>query len=287
MRARNLKPSFFKDEELGELPPLTRLVYAGLSCLADFRGVLEDRPRRIKAELLPYDAGPPDIDEMLKQLAAKRKIVRFDSGAPYIWIPDFEREQNPHKQECAKGSSLPVPPRSEIRTSSEPVPNSTGTGSEVIGLIPDSRFLIADSGYRIPEDEAPNGDLLSEPEDSEDGEPGAKMLPPRVQWFEEFWAVVWEKIGRGAARKAWLSKVKTRSVADRVIAAARSQGPDLVASAKRNGHSVLHPATWLNQERYDDEPATAGRTLPTIAGMPPVMKTPEQMGWVKRPDSKV
>jgi hypothetical protein len=90
-------------------------------------------------------------------------------------------------------------------------------------------------------------------------------------WFtEEFWVkgVVWQKIGYGAARKAWLTKVKTRAVADVVIEAARKQGPEILQHAATNGHSVLHPATWLNQERWKDEPGPPQMSLGVAVGRP-------------------
>lgn len=54
-RARNIKPGFFKNENLCELPAMDRLLFAGLWCLADREGRLENRPKRIKMELFPCD----------------------------------------------------------------------------------------------------------------------------------------------------------------------------------------------------------------------------------------
>ena len=48
-RARNIKPGFFANENLAECDPLARLLFAGLWCLADREGRLEDRPKRIAA----------------------------------------------------------------------------------------------------------------------------------------------------------------------------------------------------------------------------------------------
>ena len=52
-RIRSIKPEFFLDEELAELSPLTRLLFVGLWTLADCEGRLEDRPKRIRAQLHP------------------------------------------------------------------------------------------------------------------------------------------------------------------------------------------------------------------------------------------
>ncbi|MCX5689585.1 MAG: phage replication protein, partial [Planctomycetota bacterium] len=54
-RARNIKPGFFKNEELGAIPMGARLLFVGMWTLADREGRLEDRPARIAAEVFPYD----------------------------------------------------------------------------------------------------------------------------------------------------------------------------------------------------------------------------------------
>jgi len=63
-RARNIKPGFFMDDVLAEIEPLGRILFAGLWCIADREGRLEDRPKRIKAEVLPYDEC--DMDNLLE-----------------------------------------------------------------------------------------------------------------------------------------------------------------------------------------------------------------------------
>ena len=53
-RARNIKPSFFMNEDLGQADPLVSLLFISLWCLADREGRLEDRPLKIKAQTFPY-----------------------------------------------------------------------------------------------------------------------------------------------------------------------------------------------------------------------------------------
>src|SRR5690625_577204 len=53
MRARNIKPGLFKNEILGEADPIYSLLFIGLWTLADKEGRLENRPKRIRAELFP------------------------------------------------------------------------------------------------------------------------------------------------------------------------------------------------------------------------------------------
>ena len=104
MRARNIKPGFFKNEMLGDLPPMVRLLFAGLWCMADRSGRLEDRPKRIRAEILPYD--DCDVDGLLQRLAGAGFIRRYVvNGKRFICIPTFLNHQKPHNRE--KPSDIP------------------------------------------------------------------------------------------------------------------------------------------------------------------------------------
>lgn len=106
-RARNIKPSFFTDDELAEVEPLGRLLFAGLWTLADREGRLEDRPKRIKAEILPYDTC--DADALIQDLHERGFIVRYTVGdKSYIQIDAFLKHQEPHYKE--KASVIPAPP---------------------------------------------------------------------------------------------------------------------------------------------------------------------------------
>lgn len=93
-RARLLKPSFFTNDALGEVEPLGRLLFAGLWCLADREGRLHDRPRRIKAEILPYDQ--VDVDHLLDELARRSFVVRYAvAGERFIQVTAFARISAP------------------------------------------------------------------------------------------------------------------------------------------------------------------------------------------------
>lgn len=106
MRSRLLRPDFFVHEKLCERPPLERLLFEGLWCLADREGRLEDRPGRIKVQVLPWEAC--DVDEMLDGLAGIGSIVRYEAnGRRYISIPSFLDHQSPHHREPK--SEIPAP----------------------------------------------------------------------------------------------------------------------------------------------------------------------------------
>nr|WP_286948290.1 hypothetical protein [Pseudomonas sp. UBA6718] len=103
-RARNIKPGIMANEDLAELEPMERLLFIYLWMLADREGRLEDRPKRIKAEALPYDS--VDADEMLENIAKAGFIKRYEvAGARLIQVLNFSKHQTPHVREQA--SNLP------------------------------------------------------------------------------------------------------------------------------------------------------------------------------------
>ncbi len=139
-RARNIKPAFFKNEALAECSPLARLLFAGLWCLADREGRLEDRPKRIRAELLPYDDG--NVDDMLQELHEAGFILRYAApGGRFIQVLNFSKHQNPHHREAE--STIPPPEKPE--TSPGLAQDKPETSPELAVLIPDSLNLIPDS----------------------------------------------------------------------------------------------------------------------------------------------
>jgi len=108
MRMRTIRPEFFVDEDLVTLSPLTRILFEGMWCVADREGRLEDRPRRIKMQILPADEC--DVDAMLDELATIKVIHRYTiDGLSFIQVKSFTKFQRPHKNETP--SVLPAMPR--------------------------------------------------------------------------------------------------------------------------------------------------------------------------------
>lgn len=153
-RARNIKPGFFKNDQLAECHPLTRILFAALWCEADREGRLEDRPKRLKAECLPYD--DCDVDSMLNELAEHGFIVRYTHGADrFIQVIKFSKHQNPHMREPA--STIPAPVEhsaSTVQAPDKPEPASVehSASTEPARLFPLSPSLIPDSPSLIPEE---------------------------------------------------------------------------------------------------------------------------------------
>lgn len=119
MRSRNIKPGFFKNEDLVSLPFEYRILYQGLWCLADREGKLEDRPFQIKMDVFPADN--VDINAGLDKLHGLKLILRYEiAGKKYIKIPTFKEHQNPHPKEKCRHIPNPINDKpSNLNTSQE------------------------------------------------------------------------------------------------------------------------------------------------------------------------
>ena len=108
-RARNIKPGLYKNEDLAECSIWARYLFPGLWTLADREGRLEDRPKRIKAELLPFDT--IDVEKLLQELHDRGFILRYQNeDGKFIQILKFKEHQSPHyteKPSVIKPPSLP------------------------------------------------------------------------------------------------------------------------------------------------------------------------------------
>jgi uncharacterized protein YdaU (DUF1376 family) len=77
-------------------------------------------------------------------------------------------------------------------------------------------------------------------------------LTTEAEFEELFWPILWRKVGKGACLEAY-KKARRKHTAEKLRSAAITQGPALKETANRGSREALHPATWLNQGRFDDE----------------------------------
>ena len=76
------------------------------------------------------------------------------------------------------------------------------------------------------------------------------LLKAPPDHFDEFWQAYPRKVGKGAARKAY-SKALRLTDHDTIMGALSDQRPAMEAKEPK---FIPHPSTWLNQERWEDEP---------------------------------
>lgn len=215
-RIRTIKPKFFKNEDLAMLPYEWRLLFIGLWTQADREGRLEDRPKRLKAELFPYD--DLDVDAGLGRLANAGFLTRYDvNGIRYIVVTRWLKHQRPQAKEPP--SEIPSPDQIEHRSSTDPARQE---GKE------------------------------ERREGKEEGK-GMESTALRAR-FERFWLAYPRKVAKDAAWAVFQRKRPDDALTD-VMILAIDEAKQTPQWRKDAGAFIPHPRTWLNQGRWQDSPA--------------------------------
>lgn len=282
---RDIKPGFYLNEELAECSCWARLIFPGLWMLADREGRLEYRPKRIKAELLPYDG--EDMAALIGELEAHGLVKKYEvEGKKYLWIPSFSRHQKPHPNEkqseippCPEEQSLDehqniskdestlcqddadIPPRYEVGITK--VKSASHQGDTQSGLLSLSSSSLVKNTHPLPlasegEDDAHSS--LRSGSREEGTNPRAQGTNPRKSRaspaysadFEAFWQAYPRKIGKDAAYKVWKRK-RHELPPPEELAAILARQCHCEQWQRDGGQYIPHPATWLNQGRWQDE----------------------------------
>jgi hypothetical protein len=260
-RSRNIKPGFFDNEVLGELPALTRLLFIGLWCLADREGRLHDRPKRIKKELLGYDdVTADDVDTMLQQLDDNGFITRYRvENEQYIQVINFLKHQNPH---CKEQASVIPPPGGNV-TGNQTDETSREMG---LGVVADHVKGRTESTSMDSESSHTDRDLQTSPADDEqetgkdtENKPARKAASP--DWktaktpleigFCKFWDAYpnVRKRAKPACWRKWQVIKPDEAMLEQMLRTIQAYSQ---TSEWKRGY-VPMPLTWLNQGRWEDE----------------------------------
>jgi hypothetical protein len=166
---------------------------------------------------------------------AARQPRRVDVEAERAAARDRMREARAKRKGVKQEESPQV---SDVRSPELPE-NFEGTSGEV----PDAFALPGPVPVPLP---VPTQDKEPSP-----GKPVA--LVPADDRFDEWYEIYPRKRGKIAARKAWAKAMKI-TTADECIAALHRQMAGLL---REQPEFRPHPATWLNEGRWDDEDAPA------------------------------
>lgn len=167
-----------------------------------------------------------------------------DTGFPDPGFPDPEKPHPSHSRE------ITTPEKDSLRDSASAEIEVSAGGGDV-----DTPLLDA------PHVNGPKCDT----------EPVSKPSQPRrrdVSDDDPAWAAWWEtyprKVGKGAARKAWV-KATSKIPADELQQATQAFALH-VAAGHVEKRFIPHPSTWLNSERWTDDLGAVGGGQPTRNG---------------------
>jgi hypothetical protein len=227
-RIRTIKPDFWTDGNMVKLSPFARLLYIGMwnFTMCD-HGHLADDAMKLKLQVLPMDN--VDIEALLDEIMASGRVLRMEAdGRSYLLVKRFEDHQKIDPRwktrcpACAQVDSL-VPAETQVSL------GELAVTPELSPTLPLGREGMGRESKKTPS---------SKPASSTD--------------FDTFWAQYPRKAGKIAGRKAFDKAMKLATLEQLL------QGVELLKreTAGKELHFIPHPATWLNDGRWDDEPTT-------------------------------
>lgn len=259
MRIRSTKPEFWKSRRVASVSWDARLVLKGLESYVDDNGVGVDDIELIVTDVFPRDmfANPREtvarVSEAISELHKAGLLHRYSTKTDRLLYISFwesiQRIDKPGKGRNPRPDGTFDYKESNIRESvaSPPVTLAPGTGEqrnrgtgEAVVTLSDADAPDGDEEFAFIQEEAPTEDVESTP-----GYPAD---------FNAFWDVYPRRGGKGAACTAFL-KAKKRAPATTIIAGAERLRDDPNLPADKT--LVPMPATWLNQDRWEDDPLPA------------------------------
>ncbi len=214
-------------------------------------GVLKWHARRsdrcfVRLDTLSRETGAStdSVERAIAELTAARLIERKRRGPGreneyvFLWEPDH----------LSKSLKVPADSAKVRNQDSAKVRNQAATDSaEVRCKIP----------QKCGTDSAEVRSLLKEEENTpregfkRNTHGAAETVVIVCDHFDELWEMSWSRKAKAAAKKAFRAKVTDESTWLRVRAAVQQQAPEML---RREPRYRPHLATWLNQERWNDEP---------------------------------
>lgn len=252
-RMRSVKPEFWADEDLADLPRDARLLYIGLWNLADEHARLRGRPDYIKGQLFPYDddLDAAAIDALLNLLTEAGKAIRYSvAGRSYIHLPNLGKHQRLEPDKVP--SRLPEPSES-----SQPQPIEEPSEPDA-----DESARDADESESDAKDHALSmWHVTGSMEHGAGGiEHGRARRKPRADPirgdpadFDRFWKIYPRRVAKSDAERAWAKAITKADVETILVGAQR-----LRDQPGRDPAFTPYPATWLNGARWADEPPVRG-----------------------------
>ena len=227
-RIRTIKPEFWTDEVVVELDYADRLLFIGLWNFADDQGYLPLRIKRIKMQVFPGDDS--DVEKGLRTLWESSLVALYaHPDGLLLHITNWSRHQKISNPAREKYSPSDLRKLTELTTDLQ-------------------RSL-----------ESYPAEGKGKEGKGKDSCASSSLEREFAEWYDAYP----RKRGKGQAVEAYRTARK-KADAQTLLEAIRRQTPTLTA---RGPEYVPYPATWLNGERWDDEPDTSSNVhnLPTAA----------------------
>lgn len=240
MPNRILRAEALTSRRLGAVSAEAEALYYRLLLVADDYGRYWAEPALVQAAT--YPRGERQVAEALEELFAVGLLVRYEvDGEPYLafarWLQRADRRSS---------SKFPDPPRE--------VAGIRGNPRESAGNSRDSRETAGNRGK--PREVAGKSRLDGDGDVDEDVDGDEDEIE---RAFARFWSIYPRRVGKRAARAKFALALR-RATLDEILAGAERYRDD----PARDPKYTKHPATWLNQDCWLDEPLDAGGETPAF-----------------------
>lgn len=218
MPNRIIKESVCVSDSIDSLSWFEEVLFYRLIVNCDDYGRFDGRAAVIKSRLFPLkdSVTVKAVSDAINKLASAELVTLYVfEGKPYLYLPTWDK----HQQVRARRSKYPEP-------------SSDLISSDII-----CNQLISD----VPVIQSKN-----ESENESESEPKSA----REEAFDVFWAAYPRKVGKGAARKAF---AKLPAAVFPLLVPAVEAQKQCAQWRKNGGEYIPNPATWLNQERWEDK----------------------------------
>jgi hypothetical protein len=105
----------------------------------------------------------------------------------------------------------------------------------------------------VPEKVSTEEKRQTMPLPSEDAEESVASAKLRGSNFLDFWDTYPKRVGKIEAQRAWNKAIKAGVLPESILEGAKRYASDLT----RDPQFTAHPATWLNQGRWMDDPVVS------------------------------
>ena len=245
MPNRILKESICTSENIDQLSAFQETVFYRLIVNCDDYGRMDARPKLLASLLFPLkEIRASQIEDALRKLTSAELVTLYTvGGKPFLQMNTWNRHQRVRDSK----EKYPGPEKSDFAASCGELPQ-----------------VAASCGELRPESNPTQSESQSQSESEAQSESKSARAGELADGFDLFWAAYPRHTAKETAKKAF-DKLNPSAELLTTILDAISRQKTSVQWTKDGGQFIPHPATWLNQHRWEDELPTQGQPYNAFA----------------------
>jgi len=240
MPNRIIKESICTSDNLDKLSAFQETMFYRLIVNCDDFGRMDARAKILASKLFPLkDISVTQIEEGLRALTSAELVILYEvDGKPFLQMKTWDS----HQQVRARRSKYPSPEEGKI------------TGDNVCNQMISNDSKCPRNPIQSESNPNPNPNSLRERAREEKTPPG----------FDRFWETYPRRTAKAEAIKAFVKLKPDAMLIETMVKAIQTQRQS-AQWQEEGGRFIPHPATWINQRRWEDElPKGGGKPLKIV-----------------------